>query len=173
MLLPQIARGAAIMFCLLPPVRIALGHLPQEAVANASGLFNLLRNLGGAIGLAVIDTVIYGRAPVIGESYGRAIEAGSVEAARAVGLPMERFLAHVPGTPVDPGVVAYVRSAVERQALTEAINEAWAMLAILTLLGALAALLVLRRLSPRAAVQPSKASRHALTIAKAQPVVLE
>jgi MFS transporter, DHA2 family, multidrug resistance protein len=173
MLLPQITRGAAIMFCLLPPVRIALGHLPQEAVANASGLFNLLRNLGGAIGLALIDTVIYGRVPVIGESYGRAIEAGSVEAARAVGLPMERFLAHVPGTPVEPTVVAYVRSAVERQALTEAINEAWAMLAILTLLGALVALLVLRRLAPRAAAQSSKASRHAVTIAKAQPVVLE
>ncbi len=159
MLLPQITRGAAIMFCLLPPVRIALGHLPQEAVANASGLFNLLRNLGGAIGLALIDTVIYGRAPIIGESYGRAIDAGSVEAAKAVGLPMERFLSHVPGTPVEPHIVGYVRSAVERQALTEAINEAWAMLAILTLVGALATVVFLRRLSVRgvaaAAPQPT------------------
>ena len=60
---PQVVRGAAIMFCLLPPTRLALGHLAPDRVPDASGLFNLMRNLGGAIGLALIDTVIYGRAP--------------------------------------------------------------------------------------------------------------
>ena len=60
---PQVVRGAAIMLCLLPPTRLALGHLAPERVPDASGLFNLMRNLGGAIGLALIDTVIYGRAP--------------------------------------------------------------------------------------------------------------
>ncbi len=63
MLWPQVVRGAAIMFCILPPTRMALGHLPDAEVADASGLFNLMRNLGGAIGLALIDTVLYGRAP--------------------------------------------------------------------------------------------------------------
>ena len=38
MAFPQILRGIAIMLCLLPPIRIALGHLSPEAVANASGL---------------------------------------------------------------------------------------------------------------------------------------
>jgi DHA2 family multidrug resistance protein len=137
MLLPQIVRGAAIMLCLLPPVRIALGHLPQSAVANASGLFNLMRNLGGAIGLALMDTVMYGRSPIIGEEIGRQLEQGSVEAAKRVGLPMQRFLEHTPGTPLDPSSMAYVRSAVERQALTESINEAWGLIAILTLIGVL------------------------------------
>ena len=96
-----------------------------------------MRNLGGAIGLALIDTVIYGRTPVIGERFAHALEKGDVAAAKAVGLPMERFLAHVPGTPVDPGLVGYIRSAVERQAMTEAINEAWAIMMGLTLIGAL------------------------------------
>jgi DHA2 family multidrug resistance protein len=157
MFLPQLVRGAAIMLCLLPPVRIALGHLPPEAVANASGLFNLTRNLGGAIGLALIDTVIYGRAPVIGERLGEDIQAGSVEAAREVGLPMQRFLSHIPGTPVDPGVEAYVRSAVERQALTQAINESWMMLALLTLAGGLAMLFYLR--ASRSAEQAEAAAQ--------------
>jgi DHA2 family multidrug resistance protein len=143
MLVPQLLRGAAIMLCLLPPIRVALGHLPPEDVANASGLFNLMRNLGGAIGLALIDTVIYGRAPVIGDRYGQALETGDVAAAKAVGLPMERFLAHVPGTPVDPGLIGYVRAAVERQAMTEAINEAWAIMMALTLAGALIMLVTL------------------------------
>jgi len=58
MLWPQILRGIAIMFCLLPPTRIALGALPLSEVADASGLFNLMRNLGGAIGIALIDTIL-------------------------------------------------------------------------------------------------------------------
>ena len=60
---PQVIRGLAIMFCLLPPTRLALGHLDGNRVPDASGLFNLMRNLGGAIGLALIDTVIYTRSP--------------------------------------------------------------------------------------------------------------
>ena len=138
MLLPQVIRGLAIMLCLLPPIRIALGHLPAEAVPDASGLFNLMRNLGGAIGLALIDTVIYGRAPIIGERLGQALERGDVEAAKAVGLPLDKFLAHTPGTPIEPAALAYLRRAVERQATVEAINEAWAMIALLALLGVVA-----------------------------------
>ena len=60
---PQVIRGLAFMFCLLPPTRLALGHLAASRVPDASGLFNLMRNLGGAIGLAMIDTVIYTRSP--------------------------------------------------------------------------------------------------------------
>jgi len=138
MLLPQVIRGLAIMLCLLPPIRIALAHLPAEVVPDASGVFNLMRNLGGAIGLALIDTVIYGRAPVIGERLGRALESGDVETAKAVGLPLDRFLAHTPGTPLEPAVLAIVRRAVERQATVEAVNEAWAMIALLALLGVVA-----------------------------------
>jgi DHA2 family multidrug resistance protein len=151
MLLPQVVRGVAIMLCLLPPIRLALGHLPPEAVPDASGLFNLMRNLGGAIGLALIDTVIYGRAPVIAERLGQALDRGDVETAKIVGLPLDRFLAHVPGTPLEPAVLAYVRRAVERQATVEAINEAWAMAAMLTLAGVLALLLAPRILSSRRA----------------------
>jgi DHA2 family multidrug resistance protein len=141
MFIPQVIRGVAIMLCLLPPIRIALGHLPADAVPDASGVFNLMRNLGGAIGLALIDTVIYGRAPVIGEKLGRALERGDVEAAKTVGLPLDQFLAHTPGAPLQPATLAYVRRAVERQATVEAVNEAWAMIALLALLG-IAALVV-------------------------------
>ena len=61
---PQVIRGVAIMFCLLPPTRLALGALSETQVPDASGLFNLMRNLGGAIGIALIDTVLYGRTSI-------------------------------------------------------------------------------------------------------------
>lgn len=141
MLVPQIIRGTAIMFCLLPPICLALGHLSPEAVPNASGLFNLLRNLGGAIGLALIDTVLYGRIPEIAERLSAALARGDAATAHRIGLPLDRFLAHVPGTPVEPHLLAYVQAAVRRQATVEAVNEAWMLVALLTLAGALAVLL--------------------------------
>lgn len=55
---PQALRGFSLMFCFLPINSLALGTLPQEEVKNASGLYNLMRNLGGAIGLAVANTLM-------------------------------------------------------------------------------------------------------------------
>src|SRR4030081_2152015 len=51
LLLPQILRGIGMMFAMGPTNNIALGTLAPERVKNASGLFNLTRNLGGAVGL--------------------------------------------------------------------------------------------------------------------------
>ena len=56
LLWPQILRGVGLMFAIIPVTNTALGTLPIERVKNASGLFNLMRNLGGAIGLAAINT---------------------------------------------------------------------------------------------------------------------
>ena len=58
LIFPQIVRGAALMFCMLPVTNLALGTLPPEKIKNASGLYNLMRNLGGAIGMAAINTLL-------------------------------------------------------------------------------------------------------------------
>jgi DHA2 family multidrug resistance protein len=59
--LPQIFRGVGLMCAMVPVTNAALGTLPPERVKNASGLFNLSRNLGGAIGLAAINTIFNDR----------------------------------------------------------------------------------------------------------------
>src|SRR6266481_5709749 len=58
LLVPQILRGIGMMFAMVPTNNIALGTLAPERVKNASGLFNLTRNLGGAVGLAIINQVL-------------------------------------------------------------------------------------------------------------------
>lgn len=128
---PQVIRGLAIMFCLLPPTRLALGTLDKNRVPDASGLFNLMRNLGGAIGLALIDTLIYSRSALHGAEIAGKLKAGDMETARFVGLPLKIFAAKWNG-PVDAATEAFVRPLIEKAALTQAINEAWAMIAILT-----------------------------------------
>jgi len=58
LLIPQILRGVGIM-CIMPPINnIALGMLSPERLKGGAGLFNLTRNLGGAFGLAGINTMI-------------------------------------------------------------------------------------------------------------------
>src|SRR5262245_24716881 len=56
--LPQAVRGISLMMCFIPINTLALGTLPPDELKNASGLYNLMRNLGGAIGLAAINTVM-------------------------------------------------------------------------------------------------------------------
>jgi DHA2 family multidrug resistance protein len=133
---PQVVRGVAIMFCLLPPTRIALGDLPEAEVADASGLFNLMRNLGGAIGIALIDTILYGRSVVHGEAIRDRLLAGDLTAAMAIGLDPKLLLDRPPGPP-DEATIAYVRPFVERASLALSVNEAWAMLACVAVLGLL------------------------------------
>jgi DHA2 family multidrug resistance protein len=58
---PQIFRGCGMMLAMVPVNNIALGTLQPALMKNASGLFNLTRNLGGAVGLAVINTVLNDR----------------------------------------------------------------------------------------------------------------
>ncbi|WP_330999035.1 DHA2 family efflux MFS transporter permease subunit [Mangrovicoccus algicola] len=58
LLVPQILRGVSLMLCMVPINNLALGTLPPARLKSASGLFNLTRNLGGAVGLAVINTVL-------------------------------------------------------------------------------------------------------------------
>jgi MFS transporter, DHA2 family, multidrug resistance protein len=56
--LPQVLRGAGMMLAIVPITTISLGTLPPDRLKNASGLFNLMRNLGGAVGLAGLNTVL-------------------------------------------------------------------------------------------------------------------
>ena len=55
---PQIFRGSGLMFCFIPINDLALGYLPSKDLYNASSLYNLMRNLGGAVGLAIISRLL-------------------------------------------------------------------------------------------------------------------
>lgn len=130
---PQVLRGAAFMICLLPVTRLALGQLAPDKVANGSALFNLMRNVGGAVGLALIDTIVEVRAPHHAERIVAALQAGSRETAAFVGLPLDRFN----GTPIadiDDATREMVEPLVERAAAVASFNDAWLLLGMLVII---------------------------------------
>ena len=141
---PQLVRGSAIMFCILPPTQLALGHLAKTAIDDASGLFNLMRNLGGAIGIAVIDTVIYTRAPEHAQTIISRLTAGDMDTVRSLDIPPDVLASAM----LDPGKQVMLAPYIEKVAFVDAINEAWALVAMLTT-AALVTLLLARR-APKA-----------------------
>jgi DHA2 family multidrug resistance protein len=126
---PQLVRGSAIMFCILPPTQLALGRLAETAIADASGLFNLMRNLGGAIGIAVIDTIISSRASEHAHTLATRLASGDLSVANVFGVSPEVL----GSTLLDPAKRPILTSLVSKAAFAQATNDAWAFIAVATL----------------------------------------
>jgi DHA2 family multidrug resistance protein len=156
---PQILRGVSIMLCLLPATRLALERWPQAEIPDASGLFNLMRNLGGAIGIALIDTILEQRTQGHVDSLIERLQAGDPSAARLVGLPLSQFH-NVPLGPIDDLTKAIVAPMVKRAALTMSFNEAWIAIAILFAVSLLALPLMRRAHIPDTAMGPGTIHGH-------------
>ena len=130
LLVPQAVRGVALMFWYVPANMIALGSLPQDMMKNGAGLYNLMRDLGGAIGLASIGTIMNAR---LHFHWNRLIE--DINPARPVvqhflDTHANRLESLIPG---DPGhaAVKLLSSIAQREALVLTYND------LLLLLGAL------------------------------------
>ena len=54
---PQAFRGLGLIMCMVPANFLALGTLPPQKLPNATGLFTVCRNMGGAVGLALLNTL--------------------------------------------------------------------------------------------------------------------
>ncbi len=129
---PQVLRGTAIMMCLSPITELALGRLPLTAIPNATGLYSLMRSLGGGIGIAVINYLVVERS---GFHYWRLAER----------LNPERFPEYLETLQVvfalrmadfelaGQGGVRMVVRLLRREALLMAYNDAWLLVAALFL----------------------------------------
>ncbi|HEY1797924.1 MAG TPA: DHA2 family efflux MFS transporter permease subunit [Stellaceae bacterium] len=61
LLIPQLLRGFPQVFVVAPAVTLGLGSLPMARLKYASGLFNMMRNLGGAVGIAACGAILNSR----------------------------------------------------------------------------------------------------------------
>jgi MFS transporter, DHA2 family, multidrug resistance protein len=148
---PQVVRGLAIALCILPPIRFALALTPLDKIGDASGLFNVTRNIGGAIGIALIDTVIFSRSPEYSDRIMEAIKLAPAAAASVLGMGVE----DVPSPDDATGMMSII-DAVQGASLTMAINDCWMLLGAVALL----ALPILVVLGPiRSALPATKLSQ--------------
>jgi DHA2 family multidrug resistance protein len=62
--LPILITGFGLSFVFVPISTAAYGTLRNDQIGNASGLFNLMRNVGGSIGISIATTLLARRADV-------------------------------------------------------------------------------------------------------------
>ena len=127
--IPQVIRGMSLMFCFIPTNNVALGTIPKEKVHNASGLYNLTRNLGGAIGLAAISTAIASKSTI----YAQYINESTTNTSIIALNQLEMFQKMLTGKVIDPEKGSYMlfSNMVSRDAFVIAINEIFIIFSLL------------------------------------------
>jgi DHA2 family multidrug resistance protein len=123
LLLPQAFRGMAQQFAVAPTVTLTLGGLPPARLKLASGLFNLMRNLGGAIGIAVCATILNDRTNL--HFYRMAEHLNTSN--EAMNETLARMTAQAAGWAADPVTAGLARlwSLTYREAQTMAYSDAF------------------------------------------------
>ncbi len=96
LLWPQAMRGFSVMLCIVPTVGMALSAFQGPELRYASGLFNLMRNLGGAIGIAMVNTWLQDDTRIQAARFGEALGQHAQRATQALGELTDRVTAATP-----------------------------------------------------------------------------
>jgi len=127
---PQLLRGFAIMLCIVPSVGLALNGFEGAELRYASGLFNLMRNLGGAIGIATVNTWLADNTRIDAARMGQSMG----EAGRRAPDVIAEIGGRIAGAVPDAALAARMAEGefakvVGRAALTAAFNDVFRLMA--------------------------------------------
>jgi DHA2 family multidrug resistance protein len=141
--IPNIVRAIGQAMVLTPLTSVLTGGIPPQDAAAASGISNMLRNLGGAIGTAVLATVITKREQFHSNIIGQSVTLGREEVRTRIAQMTDYFMAH--GVP-DPAAarqqaIVALGNAVKHQALVMAFSDTFAVIAAVLVFAAIAVML--------------------------------
>src|SRR5437879_2207015 len=55
---PQLIQGVGMSLLFVPLTTVSMDPIPRERMGNATSLFNLMRNIGGSVGIATTGTML-------------------------------------------------------------------------------------------------------------------
>lgn len=149
-LIPNIVRAVGQALILTPLTSIATGGIAPKDAANASGLFNMLRNLGGAVGTASLQTIITKREQFHSNIIGQSVTLYSEQTRHRISQMTEYFVSHgADRNYAEHQAVVQVGSLVRRQALILGFGDTFAVIGIVLAIAALS-LFFARKLRPSA-----------------------
>jgi MFS transporter, DHA2 family, multidrug resistance protein len=138
--IPNIVRAIGQAMVLTPLTSVTTGDIAPQDAAAASGISNMFRNLGGAIGTAVLATVITKREQFHSNIIGQSVTLGREEVRNRIAQMTDFFMAH--GVP-DPAAahqqaIIALGNAVKRQALVMGFSDTFAVIGFVLVLAATA-----------------------------------
>lgn len=126
---PQAIRGFALLLCIVPSVGMALNGLGPDELRYGSGLFNLMRNLGGAIGIATVTTWLQDFGRINAARLGEDVSAHGLN---ALGGAAARISAYTPDPARAQSILeGKVAQLVGQQALTLAFQDVFFLMSIM------------------------------------------
>ena len=153
LLLPQMLRGFCMMLCMVPINNLTLGALPPARIKASSGLYNLTRNLGGAVGLALINTMLNDRTDLHLQRLHDAVAWGRGAAEETLANLTMAFASR--GSDATLAATKKLSMIVRREALVMALADVFYALSLLFV-----AIVVLVPLMRRPQAAPSPADAH-------------
>ncbi len=138
--IPNIVRAIGQAMVLTPLTSVTTGNTAPQDAAAASGISNMLRNLGGAIGTAVLATVVTKREQFHSNIIGQSVTLGREEVRSRIAEMTDFFLAH--GVP-DPAAarqqaIIALGKAVKHQALVMGFSDTFAVIGAVLVFAAIA-----------------------------------
>ncbi|MFA3783994.1 DHA2 family efflux MFS transporter permease subunit [Melioribacteraceae bacterium 4301-Me] len=76
-ILPLVIRGFGLGFMFIPLSTIAINDIPKEKMAQATGLFNTIRQVGGSFGIAILGSLLTRRIIYHTQIFGQAVDQNS------------------------------------------------------------------------------------------------
>jgi len=150
--IPNIVRAVGQALTLAPLSALSLGSVAPQDAAAASGISNMMRNLGGAIGTAVLATIVTKREQFHSNIIGQSVDLGREEVRTRIAQMTDYFTAHGVSDPAAAHQQAIIAlgNAVKRQALVLGFSDTFAVIGIVLVLAAIA-IISLRKASGGAA----------------------
>jgi DHA2 family multidrug resistance protein len=145
----QLLRGAGQILAFMPLNQASVGSVSLSDAADASGLYNMARNLGGSLGLALIGVFIDRQTDTHAQSIGASVTANS-QLAQSQLASQAAGMASQNGGDLAQGhlqAMASLAATVQQQAEVMTYSQAFYILGI-AMLGMIPLLLLLRRPPP-------------------------
>jgi MFS transporter, DHA2 family, multidrug resistance protein len=141
-LVPNIVRAAGQALIITPLTAITLAEIAPKDAGNASGLSNMLRNLGGAVGTASLQTIITKREQFHSNIIGQSVTPFSEAVRQRLSQTSQYFLSHG----ADPASAQHqslvqLGQAIRRQALVMGFSDTFAVIGVMLAMAAVALLL--------------------------------
>jgi MFS transporter, DHA2 family, multidrug resistance protein len=141
--LPNIIRAVGQALTLAPLSAISLGSVAPQDAASASGISNMMRNLGGAVGTALLSTIVTKREQFHSNIIGQAVDLGREEVRARIAQMTNYFLAHGVTDPAAAHQQAIIAlgNAVKRQALVMGFSDTFAVVGVVLIIAGIFILL--------------------------------
>lgn len=148
----QVLQGIALSFLFIPLMTLAMARITPEKMGNATSIFNLMRNIGGSVGIAVMTTFLSRRSQIHQNHLIANVSPGKLQVSGMLKGLQAHFVAQgISAVDAERKALAVMYGMVQQHAAMLAFVEAfWVMGAVFLLMIPFLPLLQYRKLKPTA-----------------------